>query len=264
MSNSASNGSFLGSELVPTVSELMRLRAVAAGSNPFDLDEWSARKQVAALASGKRLTGHTARLMREPLWSYLAGGVSDDHNAVTTEEVLERLRLGAMLTVMAGSMNDNCQTVFADWESLRDGLYHIAFCADDKHVEDLYQEGHIDHHVRQTIKCGVEPLLAWGMATLSPALYYRLDQLLGSITPSRLADIQLVPDLREARSELVIVGGNIVAEGGKPCFENDDPIPDWTRSTVHLSPRISAQSFAVDANTGSALGPSDGNVRWIF
>ena len=57
---------------------------------PFDLDEWPARKQVAAIRSGKRITGHTARLRDEPLWSYLAGGVSDDHNAATTEEVLER------------------------------------------------------------------------------------------------------------------------------------------------------------------------------
>ncbi len=64
--------------------------ATLGESNPFDLDEWSARKQVAAIRSGKRITGHTARLRDEPLWSYLAGGVSDDHNAATTDEVLER------------------------------------------------------------------------------------------------------------------------------------------------------------------------------
>jgi len=79
--------------------------AVTLGeSNPFNLDEISAKKQVAAIAAGKRITGHTALLHNEPLWSYLAGGVSDDHNARATADVVERLRLGAMLTIQAGAV----------------------------------------------------------------------------------------------------------------------------------------------------------------
>ena len=89
-----------------------------------------------------------------------AGGVSasvrDPRQAVTTltrerdvtvgvtvklgaevDEVLERLRLGLMITVMAGSMNDNVPFVFEDVESIAGGLDHIAFCADDRHVQDL-------------------------------------------------------------------------------------------------------------------------------
>ena len=226
--------------------------ATLGESNPFDLDEWSARKQVAALQAGKRITGHTARLGDEPLWSYLAGGVSDDHNAVTTEEVLERLRLGAMLTVMSGSMNDNCPTVFADIDALGDGLFHVCFCADDKHVEDLHDQGHIDHHVRQAIRLGVDPILAWRMATLTPALYYRLDHVLGCIAPARLADLQLVPDLSEVRPSLVMVNGEVVARDGKALFDNTDPIPDVTRNTIHLHEGFSAASFAVRASTPTA------------
>jgi adenine deaminase len=221
--------------------------ATLGESNPFDLDEWSARKQVAAIRAGKRITGHTARLGNEPLWSYLAGGVSDDHNAFTTEEVLDRLRLGAALTVMAGSMNDNCPTVFADIEALGDGLFHMCFCADDKHVEDLHDQGHIDHHVRQAIRAGVEPVLAWRMASLSAALYYRLDHLIGSITPSRLADLQLVPDLAEARPAMVMVDGKVVAENGKPLFANTDTMPAVTHNTIHLHSGLSPKSFAVKA-----------------
>jgi adenine deaminase len=221
--------------------------ATLGESNPFDLDEWSARKQVAAIRSGKRITGHTARLREEPLWSYLAGGVSDDHNAATTEEVLERVRLGAAITVMAGSMNDNTAAVFADVPALGDGVYHICFCADDKHVEDLHDQGHIDHHVREAIRAGVEPMLTWRMATLTAALYYRLDHLVGSITPSRLADIQLVPDLGDARPSLVLVGGTVVAENGKPLFANNDATPATTRNTIRLHPELSPESFAVKA-----------------
>jgi adenine deaminase len=226
--------------------------ATLGESNPFDLDEWSARKQVAAIRSGKRITGHTARLRDEPLWSYLAGGVSDDHNAATTDEVLERVRLGAAITVMAGSMNDNTASVFADVPALGAGVYHICFCADDKHVEDLHDQGHIDHHVREAVRAGVDPVLAWRMATLTAALYYRLDHLIGSITPSRLADLQLVPDLAEARPSAVLVNGAIVAENGRPLFANTDQMPPVTRNTIHLHPDLSAQSFVVRAPGATA------------
>lgn len=228
--------------------------AVTLGEgNPFALDEASAIKQASAIAAGKRITGHTALLKNEPLWGFLAGGVGDDHNAHLTEDVVERLRLGAMLTVMAGSMNDNTPHVFADIPALKDGVFHVCFCADDKLVEDIDGEGHIDHHVRKAIQCGVEPLKAWRMATLTPAAYYRLDQLIGSITPSRLADIQIVADLADPRPSIVLVDGKVVARDGKALFQNTDPIPAMTRSTIRLSPEISEASFKVAASGKTAF-----------
>lgn len=226
--------------------------ATLGESNPYDLDLGSSRKQWEALAAGRRVTGHTARLADEPLWAYLAGGVSDDHNAVTPDEVLERIRLGTILTVMAGSMNDNCETVFADLARLGPtALNHVCFCADDKHVEDLVHQGHIDHHVRQAIARGVDPVIAIRMASLNAALYYRLDHLLGSISPSRLADLQLIGDLRESRPELVLVGGQVAARDGQATFANHDPLPDWTRNTINLHPDIAPHLFRVPAGQAS-------------
>lgn len=174
--------------------------AVTLGeSNPFSLDLASAQKQSAALQAGKRVTGHTALLKNEPLWAYAAGGIGDDHNASRTEDVIERLRLGMMLTVMSGSMNSNIPGVFSDVGALKDGLTHIAFCADDKYVEDLDSTGHIDLHVRESIALGVSPVHAYRMATLNPALYYRIDHLVGTISPSKIADILILEKLEEAR-----------------------------------------------------------------
>jgi adenine deaminase len=230
--------------------------ATLGESNPFALDEASAVKQVAAIAAGKRLTGHTARLGGEVLWSYLAGGITDDHNAVTTDEVLERLRLGCVLTVMAGSMNDNCPSVFADLDALRDGLAHICFCSDDKHVDDLAAQGHIDHHVRQAIAAGVEPTTAWRMASLTAAITYRIDHLVGSVTPGRLADLQLVESMEDPRPTMVFVDGALVAQDGVALFDNTDDIPTWTRDTVRLAPSLSVASFAVRSS-------SDTDTAWV-
>lgn len=108
--------------------------------------------------------------------------------------------MGMMLTVMSGSMNSNIGSVFSDIPLLKDGLRHISFCADDKLAEDLDAEGHIDHHVRTAIKLGVDPIAAYKMATLNAASYYRLDSLIGSITPAKLADLLILDNLEEARS----------------------------------------------------------------
>ena len=230
------------------VERVGRPNAVSLGEgNPFNLSLASAVKQQAALAAGRRITGHTARLSDEPLWAYLAGGVSDDHNAVTTAEVLERLRLGTTITVMAGSMNDNCPQVFADVAALGAGLAHICFCADDKHVEDLASQGHIDHHVRQAAKAGVDPVAAIRMATLNAAVHARIDHVLGSVTPSRLADLQVLERLDDPRPSHVFVDGRLVASDGRALFVNPDVMPSWSRGTMHLAPSLSPASFAVPA-----------------
>ncbi len=227
-------------------------------SNPFDFSEVATARYRHTLASARRITGHTARLGGEPLWGYLAGGVGDDHNAATIDEVLDRVRLGAIVTVMAGSMNDNTTPIFSDLERIRPAFPHLCFCADDKHVADLAEEGHIDHHVRQAISYGVPVGTAYAMASLHAATHYRIDHLLGSVTPSRLADLQIIGDLAEVRPEMVMVGGAVVAEGGRATFDNDDEIPGWLRGTIHLSESFGSSSFRVEVpTTGPALSADE-------
>ncbi|KAI0477427.1 adenine deaminase [Xylariaceae sp. FL0804] len=226
-----------------------REAATLGESNPFSLDMASAEKQAAALRAGKRITGHSALLANEPLWAYCAGGIGDDHNAHRPEDVLERLRLGMMLTVMSGSMNSNLETVFGgggggdeggdeggDWKALYggDGLRHVSFCADDKLCEDLDATGHIDLHVRRAVELGVPALDAYRMATLNAAAHYRLDHLLGSVTPGKLADLLVIDDLASARPRLVIGNGAVVARDNRPLFANADPVPAFALGTVRL------------------------------
>jgi len=220
-------------------------------SNPFDHGELSTGRFREALVAGRRLTGHTAAQTHESLWGYLAAGISDDHNASTIEAVLERARLGTMVTIMGSSLADNTVPLFADLEAIRPALRHLAFCADDKHALDLHTEGHIDHHVRQAIRFGVDPQRAYRMATTQPAHYYRLDQALGVLAPSRLADLQVVPDLADVRPTTVLVAGEIVARDGVALFANTDELPEWTRGTVHLPQTLPGDLFTVAAPAGA-------------
>ncbi|KAF2817372.1 adenine deaminase [Mytilinidion resinicola] len=230
----------LGGTSVSTAEICERVSSTEAAtlgeSNPFSLDLASAQKQAAALRAGKRITGHTALLENEPLWAYCAGGIGDDHNAHKPADVLERLRLGIMLTVMSGSMNSNIESVFSDFALYKDGLDYISFCADDKLAEDFDATGHIDLHVREAIRLRVPPLKAYKMATLNAASYYRLDHLIGSVTPAKLADLLILDNLEDARPSTVIVNGTIVAQDNLPTFKNTDPVPPFTLNTIHLDP----------------------------
>ncbi len=252
----------LGGRAVPEGEVLQRLsdpRAVTLGeSNPFDLEGSAARKSHRALAAGRRITGHTARISEEPLWTYAAAGIFDDHNAFEPGEVIERLRLGIGITVMSGSMNDNVRPLFADPPLVAGGFDQFTFCADDRHVGDLAGGGHIDHHVRTAIDCGVEPVEAYRMATFNAARSYRLDHILGSITPTRLADLMLLEDLEDVRPQLVLVGGEVAGRAGAATFANDDILPESCRGTVRLHPDIGPESFRVDVGD-TALEPSPGN-----
>lgn len=219
-------------------------------SSPFLDDAQMCELMSVALTHGRRATGHTARLDGEPLWAYLAGGVGDDHNAATWPEVLERVRRGMAVTIQAGSMSDYCAEILGDPARLGMVAQHLCFCADDKHVEDLHEQGHIDHHVRSAVALGVDPALAVRMASLNAAMHFRVDHLIGSITPTRLADLQLLDDLAEFRPSEVWVDGERVACDGEALFTASDPIPPEALGTVRIG-SLDPSAFEVPAPPAS-------------
>jgi adenine deaminase len=217
--------------------------------NPYEHSEEMHSLHSLALSAGRRVNGHTARLDGPLLWSYLAAGVGDDHNATTVLEAIERLRRGAAIAIQASSMSDYLSGILAGSEDLGIALSHLMFAADDVVVDDLVDRGHIDHHVRSAIALGVNPSVAVRMASLNAALHFRIDHLVGSLAPTRLADIVLVPDPGVFRPSAVFVGGRLVAADGRPLFDNpDQPYPDDVLGTIRIGRRVRAEDLAVRAS----------------
>ncbi len=226
--------------------------AVGVGeSAPFGFDDRAADIQSAALAMGKRCTGHSARVEDEALWAFAATGIGDDHNAYMIDEVLDRIRLGQMVTVMSGSMNDNVPYTFSEPERLRNAFDNISFCADDKHVADLASSGHIDHHVRSAIENGIPVIDAYRMSSLNAARFYRLDHVIGQLAPARRADMLLIPELESVNPSRVWVDGKCVAarhhSTRQSLFANEDTSPKWLFDTMNLSPSFGSSTFRVEA-----------------
>ncbi len=183
-------------------------------------DEYLAKVQ-AAHRRGKIANGHAAGLSGRELEAYACGGLADDHEGVDYAEALERLKLGLSILVREGSTERNLDSIISG--ALRANLdtRHFLTCTDDKHPDDILEEGHIDYMVNRAIALGMDPVRAIQMATLNVAEHFRIEHLVGSLTPGRWADVLLVDSLENVTPRQVFFKGRLVAE--QWCVGSPDP-----------------------------------------
>ena len=166
----------------------------------------------APMARGKELNG------------YLCSGVRLDHESYTHEEVVEKMRNGMHMLIRESSvthfLEENMRAVT---EVNPYFARRVSFCTDDVTATDVLEKGHLDNVVRLAIKQGIEPITAIQMATINSAEAYRIDHLIGSVSPGRIADILLVDNLEEFKVNTVITNGKVVAKNKKLTYELKAP-----------------------------------------
>lgn len=166
----------------------------------------------APMARGTKLNG------------YLCSGVRLDHESYDHEEVVEKMRKGMHMLI-----RESCVTHFLA-ENIRAVTEvnpafarRVSFCTDDVTATDILSKGHLDHVVRLAIQAGVDPMTAIQMATINSAEAYRIDHLVGSICPGRIADILFVDNLEEFTVAKVMTNGQMVAENYHISYELKAP-----------------------------------------
>ena len=206
-------------------------------------------KVEAAQELGKICNGHAVGRVGRELTAYACGGLSDDHECVDYAEALTRLQLGMDVLIREGSTERNLELILNGM--VADGFYtspHLMFCTDDKHPDEILEEGHIDFMVNRAIELGVPPVTAIQMATINAAKHFRIEHLVGSLTPGRWADIILADDLQHIVPGDIYVKGQHVAQNGhlivKPPASD---YPAWIYETVNVSRGRQAADFALAA-----------------
>lgn len=216
-------------------------------------------KVEAALKLGKICNGHAVGRVGKELVAYACGGLSDDHECVDYEEALSRLRLGMAVLIREGSTERNLRRILEG--VVRDGIFsspHLMFCTDDKHPDEILAEGHIDFMVNSAIELGVPPVTAIQMATINAARHFRIEHLVGSLSPGRWADVILTDDLQHIVAGDVYVKGQHVASAGKLIVAPPEATyPDWIYHTVDVTRGKHAEDFVLVAEGRTA------NVRVI-
>ena len=82
----------------------------------------------------------------------------------------------------------------------------MLFCTDDKHLEDIEREGHINYILRLAVANGISPIEAVQMATINAAETYGL-QRYGAIAPGYRADMVLFDNLTDFNPIMVFSNG---------------------------------------------------------
>lgn len=208
---------------------------------------------VLAAQRGKLANGHASGVDSETLAAYLVAGPRDDHECTEPEELIDRVRQGAVVMARQGSSERNVPDLMRAVTEGGVDSRHVLFCTDDKHPSDLRDEGHIDYAVRLAMEAGVDPVEAIQMATLNAAEHFRFSDRLGAIAPGRLADILLLRSLNDFPPATVVAGGRVVARDGEACFTPTAyQHPDWFRRSVSIPAHLGADRYRIPAQGESA------------
>lgn len=173
-------------ELVLGLAEVMDFPAVLSGQDVM------MEKIEGAIRNGVPIDGHGAGLSGKDINAYLTAGITTDHECVKPEEMIERVRRGMYVMLREGSAARNLHALLEGYS--QEFSHRLLFCTDDKHIDDLLEEGSIDFHVRECLKAGLDIFSVLRMASLNTAQCYQLKGK-GAIAPGYDADFILLNDV---------------------------------------------------------------------
>ena len=170
------------------------------------------------LSLGKRVEGHTAGATERKLQAYICLGPSSDHEPITEDEVMERLRLGYWVMIREGSVRKELPGVKGIFNKKVD-FRRLSLATDGVDPQTFMEEGYLDASLRTLLRLGVPPELAYQMVTINVAEHFRLDHLIGSLSPGKMADILMIPNLGEFSPQWVMCEGKVVFKEGNNMVE---------------------------------------------
>jgi adenine deaminase len=171
-----------------------------------------------ALGLGKIVEGHSAGARGRKLQAYACFGVSSCHEPINEDEVLERLRLGYSVMIREGSVRkelDGIKDIFRKKVDFR----RLVLATDGVDPEGFLEEGYLDAALKRALKLGVPLAIAYQMVTINVADHFRLDHLIGSLAPGRMADILIIPSPDEFSPQMVMCDGKVIYRDGKSIVE---------------------------------------------
>ncbi len=248
--------SFYDHPRVQGLAEMMNFVGLIAG------DDQPVEKIVAAQAHHKKIDGHAPDLTCNDLNAYISAGVYSDHECYNLPDALAKLERGQYIMIREGTAARNLEALlpllcpkYAD---------RCMFCTDDKHPNDLLENGHIDYIVKKAISLGVDPIIAVKVACHNAARYFLLNNR-GAIAPGYLADFVIIDNFENFHIEKVYKKGVLMVEDG---VTRDFPAPviepylmQRAHDTFHL-PMLTEANFA-DSRPRAIIGMVNGEITTV-
>lgn len=225
----------LDSERILGLAEMMNYPGVIF-KNPEVLAKIEIAKEL-----GKRVDGHAPGLTGEDLKKYISAGIESDHECSTLEEAIEKINVARDLNqefyimIRQGTAAKNLEAL-AKLITMPEYRDNCMFSTDDKHPEELKNEGHIDSIIRNAINLGIKPEDAYITATKNAAQYFGLENL-GRIKEGYQADLAILDNIEKVKIDYVYKNGEeITSEKLKkwPKNEVEEELEERVRNSINM------------------------------
>ncbi len=193
----------------------------------------------AAREDGKRVEGHAAGASYERLVGLAAAGFTSCHEAVTAQEVRDRLRAGLVTMLRHSSIRPDLPELITG--ITRDDIEagRVMLTADGPTPAFISEHGYLDYLLAVAMRSGLAPMDALRMVTLNPTQYYGFRDV-GEVAVGKRADLNVLWDLHHPTPSLVLADGAVVAKDQR--LTAPLPTPSWDQ----LRPSITAPPGAFD------------------
>lgn len=199
-------------------------------------------------ASGKQIEGHLPGASEKTLTQLALLGVTADHEAMTADEAIRRLKIGLSTSLRYSSIRPDLPYILKGL--LEKGIqnFNSMYMTTDGGTPGFIEQGLVDRLIEIALDAGIPPIEAYMMATSNPARHYGLNRLVGELAPGRFAHINFLSSPERPLPVSVLAKGEWVKkDGGVYPFDerlslNDlfDPLViDWDLQEAWLEPTSS-------------------------
>lgn len=164
----------------------------------------------------KQIEGHFPGASEKTLTKMRVLGADSDHEAMTGEEVMRRLKLGYTTPLRYSSIRPDLPDIIDQLNEL--GIRHFEKClfTTDGSTPSFYEQGVIDRMIQIAIDKGIPLEEAYLMASYYPARHYQIDHVHGMIAPGQIAHLNILQAKDIALPVSVLAGGEWVLKDRIP------------------------------------------------
>jgi adenine deaminase len=167
----------------------------------------------------KQIEGHFPGASEKTLAKMMLFGADCDHEAMTGEEVYNRLMQGYMVSLRYSSIRPDLPELLDDINRLGIQAYDRLMFTTDGSSSSFYEQGIINRMIQIAIEKGIPPIDAYNMGTINVARYYNIAHLHGNIATGRVANINFLSDKENPTPVSVLAKGKWLKRNGKAIDE---------------------------------------------
>lgn len=180
---------------------------------------------------GKPIEGHLPGASRSTLTKMKLLGVTADHEAMTGDEAIRRLQLGYQVGLRYSSIRPDLPTLLDELMANGIASFENLTMTTDGATPSFYKDGMMNVCIQIAIERGVPVEDAYQMATFNVANHFNMESHLGSISPGRIAHINILKAKDNPHPVSVLAKGEWIVRHGKE--QPRETTIDWKKHGIN-------------------------------